>query len=395
MDTQHLNETMLKRISQREPSWLVDIRCKAFQQFLNLPSPNFRYGTDIQLDTKELHLETINPEEIITQLKLPNSDTINVLTFNEALQKEPELIQNYFMKAIIPEDKLTALHYAFFNQGIVIHVPKNVHASYTFALPHNTTTLLTHLIIILEPNSTLNLIQETTSPHTTSHNEYAYHSEVVEVFVKENARLHFGNVQLLNKKTTCIVTRRALLEKEAFIEWLDVNLGGSFTRCEVSSWLNGTGATSYNYGMFLGHDRQQFDVLAAARHNASNTTCDMFTKGALTDYSRLVYRGLIKIEENAQHCNGYQKEDTLLLSENAVADSIPELEINNNDVRCTHGATIGQIDKEKLFYLQSRGIPKAMAQEKIVEGFFEPLIHKLTSANIQERVRELVAQEIK
>ena len=398
--TMHLTETTLINLSTQlnEPEWLINVRRAAFKKFVDLPMPSFRYGTDIQLNATELDLSTLNPMGDISLNEnntLAPAEKITVVTFHDALKTHPELVQNHFMKCIAAEDKLLALHYAFFTHGVVIHVPKNVHAMYTFETPQRSTTDLGHILIILEPNSSLNLVQEIYSKYSNGkHDTKAYRSEVVEVFAKENAQLHFGSVQLLNKKTFNLIARRALAEKDAQIEWLELGLGGSFTRAEVSTWLNGTGATSYNYGVFFGQAHQQFDILAAAKHSASNTTCDMFTKGVLTDQSKLVYRGLIKIEENAVHCNGYQKEDTLLLSEEAQADSIPELEINNNDVRCTHGATIGQIDAEKLFYLRSRGLSEGLAKQKMVEGFFEPLIKRLSLTGIQDKVRSLIAEQI-
>lgn len=387
----HLTQQTVHQLSTNEPQWLINLRNNAFQQFLDVPMPTFRYGTDIQLDpTRCLDLNIINPLQNQPLIVEKNNDAL-IETFQEAFLHHPELMQQHFMKYVQPTDKLSALHYAFFSSGIVIHVPQKVKTSYTLHIPHTTATMIYHILIILEPNSSLHIVHESVSTHT----EPGYVSEVVEVIAKENAQLSFGSVQMLNNQTFHTVIRRALLEKDARVEWLDVSLGSSFTKSEVSSVLNGPGATTYNYGLFYGKEKQQFDILAAARHNASHTVCDMFTKGALADASRLVYRGLIHIEENASGCNGYQKEETLLLSEHAVADSIPELEINNNDVRCTHGATIGQIDKEKLFYMQSRGIPEKIAEQTIVEGFFEPLVQRLSSKTIQEKVRETILSQIR
>jgi len=154
--------------------------------------------------------------------------------------------------------------------------------------------------------------------------------------------------------------------------------------------LNGEGSATNNYGIFFGNEKQQFDLVANSIHNAPNTTSDIFTKGALTDTSKCIYRGLVKIHQNAGGSNGYQKEDTLLLSPDAAADSIPNLEIDNSDVRCTHGATIGRIDREKMFYLMSRGLNEKQATRTYVRGFFEELILKMQIEKLRENMHDLV-----
>ena len=158
--------------------------------------------------------------------------------------------------------------------------------------------------------------------------------------------------------------------------------------------MDGDGATTNNHGIFFGSRQQQFDLVAKSIHNAPHTVSDIFTKGVLTGSSKCLYRGLVRIESNAFGSNGYQKEDTLLLSEDAVADSIPNLEIENNDVRCTHGASIGRIDREKLFYMKSRGLNDEQATREYVKGFFEPLIQKIQIQNLRDNMHEMIAERM-
>ena len=178
------------------------------------------------------------------------------------------------------------------------------------------------------------------------------------------------------------------------MNWLDCCLGSRYTRADIITRLSGRGSSTNNYGLFFGTGSQQFDLNVGTIHAERNTVCDMMTKGALNDRAKAVYTGLVKINANAANSNGYQKEDTLLLSPDAEADSIPQLEIDNNEVKCTHGATVGQVDKEKLFYLMSRGIPANESKKILVEGFFEPMIQKIAVENVQNKLREIVAERV-
>ena len=178
------------------------------------------------------------------------------------------------------------------------------------------------------------------------------------------------------------------------INWLDCCFGSNVTLSEVTTNLNGEGAETNNYGIFFGNKKQQFDLVANSMHNMPDTKSDIFTKGALTDKSKCIYRGLVKIQKNASGSNGYQKEDTLLLSPNAAADSIPDLEINNSDVKCSHGASIGRIDREKLFYLMSRGMDETEATRIYVKGFFEELIQKMKIKELRDNMHNLVEKRM-
>ena len=178
------------------------------------------------------------------------------------------------------------------------------------------------------------------------------------------------------------------------MNWLDCCFGSKVTLSEVTTILDGDGATTNNHGIFFGSKQQQFDLVAKSIHNAPHTVSDIFTKGVLTDSGKCLYRGLVRINPNAPKSNGYQKEDTLLLSEDAAADSIPNLEIENNDVRCTHGASIGRIDREKLFYMKSRGLNDEQATREYVKGFFEPLIQKIQIQKLRDNMHQMIEERM-
>ncbi len=176
---------------------------------------------------------------------------------------------------------------------------------------------------------------------------------------------------------------------------MDCCFGSKITSSEVTTYLDGEGSETNNHGIFFGNENQQFDLSVNSIHNAENTVSDIISKGALTDSSKCIYHGLVKISRNASGSNGYQKEDTLLLSPNATADAIPDLEIDNSDVKCSHGATIGKTDAEKMFYLRSRGFNEKEATKVYVKGFFNGLIKKMQIEKLRENMEDLIDERMK
>ena len=243
-----------------------------------------------------------------------------------------------------------------------------------------------HTLIIAEPNSQLNIIEKIKA------NSSNYRGNIVEIHAAENTEINFISYQRLSKETYCVTSKVAELQKNAKVNWLDITLGAKFAKSDVVSLLKGKGAATNSYGIFLGSKEQQFDLYAEAIHAAEETKSDILMKGALKDKAKALYRGLIKIEPVAAKSDGYQKEEVLLLSEDAEADAIPNLEIKNEDVRCTHGASIGKIDDEKLFYLMSRGLSRREAEKLIVEGFFDSLLQKV---NIQNEIKSILLKKLK
>ena len=164
---------------------------------------------------------------------------------------------------------------------------------------------------------------------------------------------------------------------------------------EATSILNGSGSQTNNYGIFFGAGEQKFDLHSKSIHVGVNTSSDMLTKGALDDSAKAIYRGVLKIHTTAFDSSGYQKEEVILLSEKAEADSIPELRINNNDIKkCTHGASIGQVDPEKLFYLMSRGLERKEAVKSLIEAFFASVCAKMGSEAFTEKITSIVTNKL-
>ncbi len=208
--------------------------------------------------------------------------------------------------------------------------------------------------------------------------------------VQQAAKVEYVSVQNLSRATWHFGSHHARVERDAELDWVAGGFGSANGKVWIQNDLAGQGATSRVTGAYFADGTQHLDYDTFQEHMAPSTTSDFAFKGALRDTARVVWRGMIRVEEGAQKTKAYQENRNLLLSKSAHADSIPGLEIMANDVRCTHGATCGQIEQEELFYLLSRGIPKNEAQRLIVFGFLNEVFDRLGNEPVQEKLRELV-----
>lgn len=388
-----ITRNAVQEISHRfgESEWLRELRLRAFDEYEKLDYPNFRYGTTIRVDYNELDLSAIDP---IAQVQKAGSSTDNQNnSLNAAIKEHPALIKKYLTKVFdFRKNKFAAMHAAFFNSGVFVHAEKGEKKEVRINEVNGSGSNFWHALVVADEGSELTVVFESES------NDYnpvqKFRSSAIEVFAKQNAKVKVITVQNCDKNTFSFEDKAAQLEKDASIEWIDVGLGGVFTNSETVTYLDGTGAQSLNSALFVGDSEQQFNFASDAIHSASNTKSLMSARGVLDGSAKAVYRGLIHIKKDAQNCNGYQKEDVLLLSKNAEADSIPTLEIDNNEVRCSHGATISQIDNEKLFYLMSRGLARKEAEKLVVLGFLLPMLGKINDEDLRETVKEMVVVKL-
>ena len=180
------------------------------------------------------------------------------------------------------------------------------------------------------------------------------------------------------------------MERNSAISWVSGCFGGKLNRLVIDTIFSGQGSQANNLGIFLGKGKEHIDFTTNMHHNTENTTNDVLVDGMLRDESSSVYRGLIKIPKEGQKTNSYLANHILKLGEKTLANSIPSLKIDANDVKASHGATVGQIDEEHLFYLMSRGLSRDEAERLIIEGFFEPVIQKIPLEELRERIRGMV-----
>lgn len=312
---------------------------------------------------------------------------------HEAFKTHENLIKKYLSSVPDFENKLSVLHDAFWTRGLFIYVPRGVETTLPIKLTSimTKTTLIENTLIVTEPLSKLTLIDVSES----SEKAYGFRSQKIKIFAGESSKIEFSGFQNYSELVANISDRKAFLGKDASIDWIITDLGGSLTKSDVTTYLQGEGSSVKNIGLFLGNGNQQFDFNVKATHIAPHTSSDMLTKGALSGKSKSVYRGYIQIKDTASKSAGYQKADILLLSEDAEADPIPNLEIDNNDIeKCTHGATVGQIDRDKLFYMMSRGLSEKEATKKFVEGLFEPALSRIKVEAIQHHILKIIEAKL-
>jgi Fe-S cluster assembly protein SufD len=220
------------------------------------------------------------------------------------------------------------------------------------------------------------------------------HAGGVEVFVGDNAKVTYSQIQDWGRNVFHYGNIRARVGRDAELQWMQVMVGGRMTKANGWFNLDGQGARAFVNGFMFGDQRQHFHLHTLQRHLQPHGTSDLLIKCCLKDKARSVYQGLIQVAEGAQRTDAYQANRNLLLSDQARADSIPGLEILANDVRCTHGATLGYVEPEHLYYLMARGLPRVEAQRLIVEAFFEPVIGRIPLETVRERLRGEIERKI-
>jgi Fe-S cluster assembly protein SufD len=276
------------------------------------------------------------------------------------------------------DEKFAAHNAAMWRHGLLVHVPRGVvveHPMYVrVANAVEGGSVFWRLLVVAEPESRFTLIEEYAS---TSPELAGYTNAAVEIVVKDAAKVEYVSVQNLSRGTWHFASHHARVERDAELDWVAGGFGSAKGKIRIQNDLAGPGATSRVTGAYFADGTQHLDYDTFQEHMAPSTTSDFAFKGALRDTARAVWRGMIRVEEGAQRTNAYQENRNLLLSKTAHADSIPGLEIMANDVRCTHGATLGQVDREQLFYLMSRGLTRAEAERLIVRGFFQDVLDRV------------------
>jgi Fe-S cluster assembly protein SufD len=249
-----------------------------------------------------------------------------------------------------------------------------------------------HTLVVLEEGAEATLVRETSG--SGRGDEPALHVGAVELFVGRGARLRFVNIQNWDASTWHFSRERALVGADAALQWTVGGLGSRVAKVNQEVALTGQGAHAQVNGVMFTTGRQHLAYFTRQDHQAPHTRSDLLYKGGLKDHSRIVWKGMIRVEKDAQKTDAYQKDDNLILSDHARADSIPGLEIEANDVRCTHGATAGRVDDDMIFYAQSRGVSRETAIRLIVEGFFANVYDRITLEPVREALREAVADKM-
>jgi Fe-S cluster assembly protein SufD len=293
------------------------------------------------------------------------------------------------------DEKFAAHNAAMWRHGLLVHVPRGlVLEKPLYVRVANAAeggSLFWRLLVVAEPESRFSVVEEYASaaPDLSS-----YSNAAVEVVVRQGAKVEYVSVQNLSRGTWHFASHHARVERDAELDWVAGGFGSAKGKIRIQNDLAGPGATSRVTGAYFADGTQHLDYDTFQEHIAPHTTSDFAFKGALRDTARAVWRGMIRVEEGAQKTNAYQENRNLLLSKTAHADSIPGLEILANDVRCTHGATLGQVDRELLFYLMTRGLTRSEAERVIVRGFFQDMLDRVELEPVREALAEALEARI-
>lgn len=416
------NKIEFRDKSAGEDKWLYDLRKQSWNYYIDSPLPDrishlWRYS-----NPEKFMLE--NPEKVVSGLKLyPDIFKAKELTpemgidaywannsmmkailqtsasfaktgalfqeMNLAAYEQNDLVKKYLGK-LIPSDagKFEALNLALWNTGILVYVPDNTVIEKPIYLYRHPTggNSVTRLLVVLGKNAEATVIDDYKCP---CNKDSTLFNSAVEIFVGESARVRYVNLQRLAADNRSYITQRTQLGRDAESYTLFASLGSGMSKVNTGTILSGRGAVSNMFGIAFGDDKQQFDHHTMHHHTAADSYSNIDFKVVLKEKAKSAYTGLIKIEHDATNCEAYQENRNLLLDRGAKAETIPELEILTDQVRCSHGATVGPLDQEMIFYLTSRGIARHEAIKIIVGGFVEPLLGKMPNG-IGDTIRDIV-----
>jgi Fe-S cluster assembly protein SufD len=300
---------------------------------------------------------------------------IEIVEAPEGVRFEP-LAFDHAATLIPDDDKFALENLARWEHGLLVHVPKGVELEKPLYVQVTSSggPLYWRMVVIADEGARFSVIEDLSS---ASDDTVAYTNAVVELFLDPAAKIEYVSLQNLSKETWHFGRHKAWLERDSELDWVIGGFGSKRGKVWIENDLAGPGATSRVTGAYFADGDQHLDYDTFQEHIAPNTESDFAFKGALRENATAVWRGMIRVEEGAQKTNAYQENRNLLLSDKAHADSIPGLEIMANDVRCTHGATLGKVNREELFYLMTRGLSRGEAERLIVRGFFQDVLDRI------------------
>ncbi|MCH2470072.1 MAG: Fe-S cluster assembly protein SufD [Gemmatimonadetes bacterium] len=433
--TSALNPAAVERIGMSEPEWLRERRAHAWDVYERTPMPTIRLEewryTNLKkkLDLNSLQLSDAEamsddastwPERlraamdedreasghiVIIDGHVVHADVDKQLatqgvileSLQEAITNHEELVREHLATDAVPaeEGKFAALNAALWSDGIFLYVPKGVQLELpvrvTRWLSEAGTAYFSRVLIVAEAQSQVSYVDEVLSDDFESQ---TYTSTAVELIAREGARVQYVAVQRLGRGAFYQSMQRTLAQRDSKLDTLNVALGASVTRVDLNARLLGPGANSDMLGLYFGDGDQHFDFNTSQDHVAEHTSSDLLYKGALDGASRAAFRGIIRVLPGAQGTDAYQTNRNLLLSPESRADSLPNLEIEADDVKCSHGATVGQLDDEAKFYLMSRGLSLIQAERLVVLGFLGEVLAKLPLGGVVDKVTRVIEQKL-
>ena len=412
--------------SAEMPAWFREQQQAAWTKFEALPYPNrkdqawrfsnvkaldlssYNFGATLNQDEhdeildRSLGLKEVAGRLIFADEQLLRRDPLPqkllaagviLKPLERAITEHEDLFRRHFMAqpSMLGSAKFAALHEAFVTSGTFVYVPKGVTVELPIEIFHwlhgENASVFPHTLLIADELAKVTVIEHFRSAHP---NRAGFACGVNDLVVGRSAKLNYVCTQNWNEKTLGIQINSTSVERDASALSLNVHLGGAYTRYEGLSKLAGEGARSDMLAVCVASESQEFDARTLQDHMSPHTTSDLLYKNALNDRARTTFGGLIRVEPHAHFTDAYQKVRNLLLSDDAEANSMPGLEILADNVKCSHGATSGQISENEMFYLLSRGIPAPVAKQLLVSGFLNEVVDRLDQAAISTLVHDLI-----
>ncbi len=401
----------------KEPSWMKQLRGEAFHNYTSLPLESsalyskysnanklivdkvFFNDTNLENESTtdlDIFSDRIDEFNKTTSILCKNSKILKsfipielekkgviILNIPEALGKYSELIQKYLKKNKLnyKEDKFLALSSAAFQNGLFIFIPKNTVLEDPIRivnyLSEDGLSSISRNIVVCEEFSKATFVQELYSPRSSNSKFQQTHFELMESNIMPNAQCEIVTLQSMDYETNSFSNRKAYVERDAKMSWSLALFGSQLSRYKVDSIMQGTGALAEDVEIIFGIGNQSFDITSNLIHVAPHTKGKVLVKSVMKDTSQSLFKGMIKILKNAKSTESYLAGHAILLDKGAKSDAIPGLEIESNEVKATHSASVAQIDEKQIFYLMSRGLSEELAKREIVGGFLEPISRKM------------------
>ena len=433
--TDALNRDAVERIVASGPEWLRTRRLEAWDVYEATPMPTTRLETwrytnlrrKLDLDALSLasaeavEMDTVAyPEPVRAAMAEDHRGTGHVVevdgvvvhvdldpelaeagvvltSLRSALDSHAEFLERYLATKAVPatDGKFEALNAALWSDGVFLYVPRGVRLEHPIRVTRwasdSGAAYFTRTLIFADQESQVSFVDEILS---ADFERQTLHANAVEMFAQDAAQVQYVSLQRMGRGAFHLSQQRTLANRDSRLDTLNVNLGASVARVDLNAQLLGPGSTSDMLGLYFGDEDQHFDHSTRQDHIAPHSNSDLLYKGALDGSSRAVFRGIIKVHPGAQRTDAYQTNRNLLLSDKAEADSLPNLEIEADDVRCSHGATVGQLDDEALFYLLSRGLPREKAERLVVMGFLGEVLSRLPLGGVVEKVTRAIDEKL-
>lgn len=384
-----VNEKTLRDMSKslNESPMILEKRLLAFSECQKLAMPEMTQEDWRYTDIDKVKWDAFSP--IASKQSVSLGSEATACTLDEAAKRYPEIIKNHLgSRSALRPDKLSLLASSLWNTGTFIHIPAG-----KSQVPISITTnagncTIANTLIVVERGASVKIVEDF---HSSAP---GLHIGNTEIYVGDGAAIEYYYFEDAHPSYFDFSQKRAFLSSGARIDWIFGNFGGEISATKIETFFEGSGSHAEQKGVFFGNENQHINVMTNAHHRVPNTSNNINVRGVLKDTSSSIYHGLIKIEKSAQQTNSYLSEHSLMIGKNALANSIPSLEIDANDVKASHGSTTGKIDEEQIFYLMSRGLTRGESERLIIEGFFIPIIEKIPLQEVRERIEAAVNRKM-